>query len=271
LSLDQKIEIVCVVTHRKQDIADSTAVGSAPSQVAAADSGGGLATSANRTSLALAIWYTPSKCRLRTATIHQVLQSRVKIDEMSWRGNVRPAHVEDARAIAEVHVASWRTTYKGIFPDTLLDGLSVDKREQSWRETLASSETSSVTLVACEVDGSIEGFISGGVERTGRLGYEGEIYAIYLLQLAQRQGLGTLLVQHFARELRARGVGSMAVWVLAANPFRQFYEALGGELVAEQQIERGGQSFTESAYGWQDLTPFTDTDRPPAAPRLVHD
>ena len=63
----------------------------------------------------------------------------------------------------------------------------------------------------------------------------------------------------------------MAVWVLAANPFRQFYEALGGKLVAEQQIDRGGQSFTESAYGWQDLTTFGDTDRPPAASRFAHD
>ena len=191
---------------------------------------------------------------------------------MSWRvNNIRPARIDDARAIAEVHVASSRTTYKGIFSDALLDSLSVDKREQSWRETLAVSEPNSVTLVACNLDGSILGFISGGAERTGRLGYEGELYAIYLLPVAQRQGLGTLLVQHFVRELRARGFGSMAVWVLAANPFRKFYEALGGTVVAEQQIERGGQSFTESAYGWQDLNTFRDSDKPPAAPRFAHD
>jgi GNAT superfamily N-acetyltransferase len=191
---------------------------------------------------------------------------------MSWRGNnVRLARLDDAPAIAEVHVASWRTTYKGIFSDTLLDSLSVNKREQSWRETLALPEPNSVTLVACNVDGRIVGFISGGAERTGRLGYEGELYAIYLLQLAQRQGLGTLLVLHFVRELRARGFGSMAVWVLAANPFRKFYEALGGKVVAEQQIERGGQSFTESAYGWQDLNTFSDTDKHPAAPPFAHD
>ena len=191
---------------------------------------------------------------------------------MSWRGNnVRLARADDAPAIAEVHVASWRTTYKGIFPDPLLDSLSVDKREQSWRETLALPEPNSVTFVACNVDGSIVGFISGGAERTGRLGYEGELYAIYLLQLAQRQGLGTLLVQHFVRELRVRGFGSMAVWVLVANPFRKFYDALGGKVVAEQQIERGGQSFTESAYGWQDLNTFRDTDKRPAAAPFAHD
>src|SRR5882762_3325676 len=128
---------------------------------------------------------------------------------MSWRENdVRSARVDDARAIAEVHVTSSRTTYKGIFSDALLDNFSVDKREQSWKETLAVPEPNSVTLVACNVEDSIVGFISGGAERTGRLGYEGELYAIYILQLAQRQGLGTLLVQHFVRELRARGFGS---------------------------------------------------------------
>lgn len=193
-----------------------------------------------------------SRCRV---IVKLAIRTAVKIDEMSWRGNnVRPGRVDDARAIAEVHVASWRTTYKGIFSDALLDSLSVDKREQSWRAMLAVPEANSVTLVACDVDGGIVGFISGGAERTGRLGCEGELYAIYLLQPAQRQGLGTLLVQHLVRELRARGFGSMAVWVLAANPFRKFYEALGGKVVAEQQIDCGGQSFTEIAYGWQDLT-----------------
>src|ERR1700683_910180 len=109
---------------------------------------------------------------------------------MSWRGNnVRLARLDDA----------------------LLDSLSVDKREQSWRERLALPEPNSVTLVACNVDGGIVGFISGGAERTGRLGYEGELYAIYLLQLEQRRGIGTLLVQHFVRELCARGFRSMAV------------------------------------------------------------
>jgi hypothetical protein len=41
----------------------------------------------------------------------------------------------------------------------------------------------------------------------------------------------------------------MAVWVLALNPFRKFYEALGGEPISEQTIERGGQSFLAVAYG----------------------
>jgi hypothetical protein len=41
------------------------------------------------------------------------------------------AQLSDARAIAEVHVASWKTTYRGIVDDAFLDQLSVHDRESS--------------------------------------------------------------------------------------------------------------------------------------------
>lgn len=171
--------------------------------------------------------------------------------------NIRPAVIHDARAIAEVHVESWKSTYRGIFPEALLEGLSVEKRESFWRDSLAAQEPPSVTtLVGCDARGSVVAFVSGGKERTGQLGCDGEIYAIYLRQEAQRKGLGTLLVRQFVQELDARGFGSMAVWVLALNPSRRFYERLGGNVIGQQQIERGGQPFIEVAYGWQSLNVF---------------
>jgi ribosomal protein S18 acetylase RimI-like enzyme len=169
--------------------------------------------------------------------------------------DIRRAVVEDARAIAEVHIESYRSTYKGIFPDALLNGLSVDNRENAWRDRLAAVEPP-LTLVARVADERIVGFLSGGRERTGKLTRDGEIYAIYLLHEAQRRGVGTQLVRRFVHELKAQGFSSMAVWVLALNPSRKFYEALGGQAIAEQTIERGGQPFTEVAYGWHDLTVF---------------
>ena len=63
----------------------------------------------------------------------------------------------------------------------------------------------------------------------------------------------------FAAALEAQGLASMAVWVLALNPFRRFYEALGGEPISEQTIERGGQSFLEVAYGWSDVSSFMES------------
>jgi len=95
--------------------------------------------------------------------------------------NVRAARVEDAAAIARVHVASTRTTYGGIYPEEALQ-LSVEDRERTWRERLANAGSRSILLVGCDARGEIVGFASGGEERTGRLGCDGELYAIYLLQ-----------------------------------------------------------------------------------------
>jgi len=51
---------------------------------------------------------------------------------------------------------------------------------------------------------------------------------------------------------------SMAAWVLARNPSKKFYEALGARLITEQQIERGGESYMEIACGWSDLKELQD-------------
>jgi hypothetical protein len=65
--------------------------------------------------------------------------------------NIRPAAIHDARAIAEVHVESYKSAYRGIFPEALLNGLSVEKRESSWRDSLAAHEPpSAITMVGCD-------------------------------------------------------------------------------------------------------------------------
>lgn len=166
---------------------------------------------------------------------------------------IRSARLDDAQDIAHVHIASWKTTYAGIFPDAVLTALSVEKRTAFWRGLLAAPALGSVTLVACDPTGSVIGFIDGGEEKTGQLGRDGELYAVYLLRAAQRQGVGTLLVRHFVREMRVKGFASMVVWVLDLNPSKNFYEALGGTVISQKSIERGGRSYLEVAFGWDEL------------------
>jgi len=170
--------------------------------------------------------------------------------------NIRPATVNDARGIAEVHVASWKTTYRDIVPASVLEALSVDKREAGWRELLARTDL--IIFVAYDSAGEVIGFACGGAERSGSLSCggvncDGELQAIYWLESVRGQGLGTLLVRRVARVLESRGFHSMAVWVLELNAYRKFYEALGGVVIGEKTIERGGESFVEIAYGWRDL------------------
>lgn len=136
----------------------------------------------------------------------------------------------------------------------MLEALSVEKRESSWKEMLLETRTDLITLVACGPTGEVIGFASGGAERTGSLPCDGELHAIYLLHAIRGQGLGTLLVRRLARELQSRGFSSMAVWVLGLNPYRKFYEALGATVIGEKTIERGGKPWVDIAYGWQDLS-----------------
>src|ERR671939_726224 len=153
---------------------------------------------------------------------------------MRIQAAIREATPHDARGIATVHVLSWRTTYRGLLSDRYLDGLDIDDHESRWQRLLASGGGD--TFVAQE-GSEIVGFASCGRERDQDPIYLGELYAIYLLQDNQRRGLGRRLVSAVAERLIELEYRSMLVWVLAANPARGFYEALGGAFVRSRQLE----------------------------------
>src|ERR1700681_943783 len=108
---------------------------------------------------------------------------------------IRPADVDDASEIARVHVASWRSTYRGLLPAEFLESLTEAGYTDRWRRFIA--ERSGPVFVAHEGPGrgDVVGFASGGRERAGETGYAGELYAIYLLDSAQRRGYGRDLVR----------------------------------------------------------------------------
>ncbi len=166
---------------------------------------------------------------------------------------IREARPEDAPAIARVHVDAWRSTYTGIVPNEYLAALSYERREQGWREALSNPDHPSFVYVAGDEAGQVVGFASGGPEREGNPDYKGELYAIYLFAETQRRGLGRQLTQAVARRLLSAGISSMLVWVLASNPGRAFYEALGGQYLSEKKITIGEKELVEVAYGWQDI------------------
>ncbi|MGA2887230.1 MAG: GNAT family N-acetyltransferase [Terracidiphilus sp.] len=162
---------------------------------------------------------------------------------------IRAATVQDAEQIAHVHIDSWRTTYAGIVPDEYLIALNETERAVLWREWLTQG-TQAYTAVQ---NGNILGFISGGPIRKPVESYNAELYAIYLLKQAQEQGIGTNLLKELAGSLISKGFSSMLVWVLERNPSRRFYQKSGALSVTSKEIEIGGTTLTEVAYGWPDL------------------
>lgn len=168
---------------------------------------------------------------------------------------IRLAGPSDAAAIARVHVGSWREAYRGLLPDSLLDGLTVEARAARWTILLAPGEAA--TFVATR-DSAVIGFGSAGPQRDAVLreaGYAGEVLALYVLREGQRCGIGRALMGSMAGMLDARGCESLALWVLEGNaPARRFYEAVGGVAIGTKEERRGEETVREVAYGWRDLS-----------------
>jgi hypothetical protein len=69
---------------------------------------------------------------------------------------VRPAVPADARQVATVHVASWRSAYADLLPARILADLSVDDRAAVWAERLSDPDNPTAMPVA--VDEGVFGF-----------------------------------------------------------------------------------------------------------------
>lgn len=168
---------------------------------------------------------------------------------------VRQAKIADAPAIARVNIDTWRTAYQKIVPADYLAQLSYEKRESNWREILVNAEKNQDFVCVAENEiGQIVGFAAGGYERTDKYIYKGELFAIYILQEYQHQGIGRKLVVTVAAKLAKLNLNSMLAWVLGDNSACRFYEILGGHKVDEHQTKRAGVLLKEIAYGWTDIT-----------------
>ncbi len=175
-----------------------------------------------------------------------------------------PAQIEDAAAIARVHITAWRATYAGMLPDTYLVQMSARQLQQHWRRILSCQDRQERVVVAAAEGGGrrkVVGFGSCGSSRFRSLPYTGEVYTLYLLPDWQGMGLGRPLLQSlFATLLRSDCTGAV-IWVLSANPARYFYEALGGRRVAERQEDFSGTRLPVTAYAWPDLSGWLSTQR----------
>ena len=169
---------------------------------------------------------------------------------------IRKAAIEDASAIAAVHVAAWKETYRGIVADEVLDNLSIQRRTEQWINSLSDETHAYHQAFVAEVDGQVVGFSNFGTPQIKDSGFDGELFAIYILKSAHKMGVGRMLVQAVVNGLREMGYSSMMVWVLKDNPARGFYERLGGEYLYEKPIQIGVDQLMEVAYGWRDLSTF---------------
>ncbi|SES97849.1 L-amino acid N-acyltransferase YncA [Salinibacillus kushneri] len=168
--------------------------------------------------------------------------------------SVRKAVLSDASFIAKVHVDSWRSTYRNLVrEEDLAQEASYEHRKVFWETILKKHFHNQILYVAENDDNQVVGFVSGGEERSKKFDYDGEIYAIYLLEEYQGLGIGKTLLNAFMEEAQRLGYQSILVWVLTLNPSSHFYQYLGAQPIEAEEITIGEGTYEETAYGWPNI------------------
>lgn len=141
--------------------------------------------------------------------------------------SVRPATSRDAKAIAEIHVATWQAAYKDLMPEDYLNQMTVEKRQAYWREAIEYSEPQ--LLVATDGD-QIAGFVGYDRSRDAKTrSTVGEIWAMYVAPAHWRQGAGLALWDGARDGLKEEGCTQVTLWVLLRNEgAMEFYEHAAG-------------------------------------------
>ena len=142
--------------------------------------------------------------------------------------DVRFATPDDARAIAEIHVASWHEGYRGLLTESYLKSLSADARETRWAQSLREG----AAVLLAEQAGKPLGFVAYGPSRDHDAPATcAEIYALYVHPHVWSTGKGQQLHDGALAALAAEGSTVVALWVLSSNDrARRFYSGRGWRL-----------------------------------------
>jgi GNAT superfamily N-acetyltransferase len=176
---------------------------------------------------------------------------------------LRRARATDARAIATVHVASWRAAYPGLLPTAVLDGLSVERRTATWARILADRRQ---LVEVAEADGGIVGVGHAGPARDADVGpTTGQLTTLYLAPGSWGAGTGRALHDVALARLVEAGYDSAVVWMLSTNDrARRFYvrqgwgrdrvlrvQQFGGRVVIDHRLSRrlGPRTTTSAVPG----------------------
>jgi len=165
------------------------------------------------------------------------------------------ARFEDADAIARIHAASWKATYRGIMLDDYLDSGVDGERASYWREAMADERYPIVKLAQANDD--IIGFVALHDDPEDE-GYDYTIEHLHLMPDALGLGLGRALMGAAAQSVKQCGGANVCLWVFEDNAAAiGFYERLGGvtdahgtDIMADKPDRR---------IVWQDVSVLIET------------
>src|SRR6185437_3694636 len=105
--------------------------------------------------------------------------------------NVRRAKADDAPGIARVYIDAWHDTYPDLIAHTLLAAMTPKGQTARWRNAIRGRE---IVLAAADARHGIVGVTSAGRARDAGIGFDGEVYALYVDPAFLGRGTGRALL-----------------------------------------------------------------------------
>jgi GNAT superfamily N-acetyltransferase len=164
---------------------------------------------------------------------------------------IRTATLADAPAIAQLHAASWRHTYRDAFSSDYLARDVVTDRIAVWTERLRRPDSGQY-IVLSHVDGQTAGFGCAFASVDAKWG--ALLDNLHVAQAFQRRGIGQHLFAAIADWVKlVEPLGTLHLWVLCSNENAvKFYTALGGTIVGQDlwSPPGGGAPISRHRMAW---------------------
>lgn len=176
------------------------------------------------------------------------------------RYSICPGAVEDAREIAALHAASWRTAYRGLLPDSFLDGPVIQERLRYWTARMPTPDAPRRRLFKAVSDRTIIGFACVALDAEPQWG--ALLDNLHVQPELRGQGIGSRLFQEAREWIGVAAPGApMHLTVIEQNVnARQFYDRLGGRIVEHKTVEViPGTPLAILRYLWEPHDPAPPT------------
>lgn len=160
---------------------------------------------------------------------------------------IRSIKEKDIPRVVDIQIDGWKTAYKGIIDDSILNSMNRDKKIEKRNKDYKDNG-----FIVAESDKEVVGFcryIDSNKFTQDILDIDCELLALYVKPELKYNGIGTKLFQFVIDEFKSKNKTKMILWCLKDNdPSKEFYKKMGGEIIKERVIEIEKQNYWEVGF-----------------------
>ena len=139
----------------------------------------------------------------------------------------RLAGSEDAKKLAEIRCMSWKSAYRGIYPDEMLDCFDFAGHEKRFQKQIQDAQTA---VYVIQSGGRAVGYVTLS-RREGYKDFDVCMDSLYLMPEAQGRGIGRAAMEFVREQCREMGYSK---FYHSCNPHNHracaFYTAMDGQV-----------------------------------------